>query len=127
MLQDDATGALQTFLEGLNEVEKTQLTPVLEELGIQGERDIQVIGTLAGANELLADKLGLAAKEAEKKTALDREAELASQSLGARLDILRNTWDAVILTMRESNGTMADVVDFTSQTIAVLFSLEGAN
>jgi TP901 family phage tail tape measure protein len=77
--EDDATGAVTTFLQGLNKLDPAQQMQVLDDLGLTGEEVARIVLQLAGNTDMLTKSLDDAAagwtdandhmKEAEAKAA----------------------------------------------------------
>lgn len=119
----DAVEAFLAFVKGLKRA-GSDADAVLAKLGLGGEEVLKSIPTLAKNYELLAEKVATARKEYELNAALNKEAATANKTLDAALKRLGNTYTAVILQLRGSNGPMRQLVDLFSDVLVVLFGLD---
>ncbi len=104
--RDDASGAVQAFIEKLASVQQSggSVTKVLDQLGIKSIYQTDVLRRLAGAansagqsGKLLAEQLGYANDEMGKGTALLIEYQKRQQTAAARVEIAwNNIKDAAI-------------------------------
>lgn len=115
--EDDATGALLAFLDGLNELKaEKDLHPTLEELGFQAVRVRDVLLTLSGASDLVRRGFDLAATGWEENTALAEEAELRYQTFSSQISFLRNrVQDAAISVGQTMIPTLKNLIDRVSE------------
>jgi TP901 family phage tail tape measure protein len=79
--QEDSTKAFQILIESLNKLPADQVATAMGNMGLEGVRLQEVIGTLAKRSELLGRSLAMASDEAQKQTALDEEFNRAVVSL----------------------------------------------
>ena len=91
--KEDATGAFQSVVEGMSDVDN--LSVALEELGITGIRQTDVLKRLAGNTDLLSSALETSNSEWEKNSALSNEVANRNDSLAAKFEILKNNLVAV--------------------------------
>ncbi len=112
--KEDAVGALGAVLSGMEAAttEGSNMSLMLDELGISSLRQTDVMKRLAGNSELYGEAVSLANNAWTENIALQKEVDNRNQSMAARLDMLRNKVTAVA----ESVGTplvnaMLDVVD----------------
>ena len=104
--RDDASGAVQAFIEKLASVQQSggSVTKVLDQLGIKSIYQTDVLRRLAGAansagqsGKLLAEQLGYANDEMGKGTALLIEYQKRQQTAAARVEVAwNNIKDAAI-------------------------------
>lgn len=114
--EKDAAIVFQKFVEGLNKVGKGggNMIKVLSFLGLQGVRINDILGTLAKKPEVLAENMERASKAFEKNTALQKEFEIQTDSLGSELIILKNTFVSLLTLIGEE---LAPVVKFFGKII----------
>lgn len=88
----DAIGVLTKMGAGLEKMKDNgrDVADALSVLGLEGIRDIRVLGTLANNSALVADKIKQAGSAFEENTALQKEFDVQSKSLGNRLILLGN-------------------------------------
>lgn len=97
--QQDASGAVQMLIEKLGQLQAGggSITKVMDDIGIKGVYETDVIRRLAGAHGLLADQLGIGAKSYQAGTAaLDEYAKRAATSESKVKVAWNNVKDAAI-------------------------------
>lgn len=84
--------AIVDFVKGLGKVKESggDVTKTLKDLGINSIREIDTLARLAGAGDLLAKSFGIANKAWADGTALQKEADAASESFANQLKKLKN-------------------------------------
>ncbi|HES4050627.1 TPA: phage tail tape measure protein [Streptococcus pyogenes] len=84
--------AIVDFVKGLGKVKESggDVTETLKDLGINLIREIDTLARLAGAGDLLAKSFGIANKAWADGTALQKEADAASESFANQLKKLKN-------------------------------------
>ncbi|QCK38363.1 phage tail tape measure protein [Streptococcus pyogenes] len=84
--------AIVDFVKGLGKVKESggDVTETLKDLGINSIREIDTLARLAGAGDLLAKSFGIANKAWADGTALQKEADAASESFANQLKKLKN-------------------------------------
>lgn len=85
----EALGALLSNMEKVT-AEGGNMSVMLEELGIDGIRQTDVMKRMAGNSELVAKAVGKANEEWTSNTALQNEVDNRNASLAARIEILKN-------------------------------------
>lgn len=103
--KDSATDTLQVLLKGIAGADN--MTLALEDLGVSGIRQTDVLKRLAGNTELVAKGIGLANEGWEKNTALSDEVANKNDSLAAKFEILKNR---VIAVMEQIGKPLADAL-----------------
>ena len=90
--QEDATGALLAFIEGLQDAEQNgqSAIAVLDEMGITEVRMRDALLRAAGAGDVFRESLELGTKAWEENTALTNEAEQRYATMKSQLSILKN-------------------------------------
>lgn len=84
--------AIVDFVKGLGKEKESggDVTETLKDLGINSIREIDTLARLAGAGDLLAKSFGIANKAWADGTALQKEADAASESFANQLKKLKN-------------------------------------
>ncbi len=88
----DPMKVLQLFGGGLEKFEAKghDVTQMLAAFGLQGQRDLQVLGLLAKHNELVTEKIIQSAKAFKENIALNKEFAVQMGSLSSKMKILWN-------------------------------------
>lgn len=91
--QNDAAGAIESFIMGLNDAERNGKTAiaVLYDMGIKEVRLRDTLLRAAGAGDLFSDSLQIANRAWEENTALTNEAEQRYQTMESQMQMLKNT------------------------------------
>lgn len=89
---EDAAGAMDTFIQGLNDVERNGKSAVviLDELGITNVRQTKAILGLASAGDLLSNTIAQANTAWAENTALTEKAGIMYGTTEAKLTMLQN-------------------------------------
>ena len=89
---EDAAGALDSFIQGLNDTERNGKSAIviLDELGINNVRQIKAILGLASAGNLLSNTIAQANTAWEQNTALTEKASVMYSTTSARLTMAQN-------------------------------------
>lgn len=84
--------AIVDFVKGLGKIKESggDVTKTLEDMGINSIREVDTLARLAGAGDLLAKSFGIANKAWADGTALQKEADAASESFANQLKKLKN-------------------------------------
>lgn len=95
--KEDASGALQAFIKGLSESEEkgTSVTAVLDALGYTEVGMSQTLSSLAGGYGTLSKALDVGSESWKENTALSKEAETRYQTTESQLEILKNQFQDV--------------------------------
>lgn len=117
---DDASGALQSLMDGLGRVESSQAVGVLRELGITAARDVPTILRLAQNSDVLAESLAVAAQGYAEGTALGDQYSIISTTVAEKLNILINNFQQLISTVGQSAGAIGGLVDVAIGFVKVL-------
>jgi len=118
--KEDATAVFQKFVVGLNKVDKAggNQIKVLAALGLQGIRINDILLTLAKRPEVLAENLDRATKAFKENTALQKEFEVQTDSLGSEFKILANTFVSLLTIIGEQ---LAPTVKFFGKILKGIF------
>jgi len=116
VFEKDAAKVFQKFVEGLSKVSKGggNMIAVMSALGLKGVRINDILGTLAKRPEVLAENMERASKAFKENTALQKEFEIQTDSLGSELTILKNTFVSLLTLIGED---LAPVVKFFGNII----------
>lgn len=113
--REDAAGALDIFIKGLNDTERNGRSAVviLDELGITNVRQTKAILGLANAGDLLTDTLAQANRAWEENTALQQKAEIMYNTTESKLKLMDNAFIGVKVAIGDALtpalGEMAEV------------------
>jgi TP901 family phage tail tape measure protein len=90
--KEDAAGAILSFMEGLNQVQKSggDVLGILERMGLSGAQIDVVLLKAAGNTALFAKAMGMSAHEWEHHEALAKSAELSYETFGKQMMTLWN-------------------------------------
>lgn len=112
--QTDAAGAMASFIKGLSESESKgkSAIAVLDEMGITEIRMRDMLLRAAGASNTFTEALELGTAAWDENVALTNEANQRYQTMGSRLEILKNKANDLGIAFYESvNTPLGDVVD----------------
>ncbi len=92
LFEKDASAATLEFVEGLNKLNEQgeDVTPIIEDLGLEGIRLMDVLGRLASGQETVNEALEVGGEAWEENTALTEEAEKRYETAAAKLGIMWN-------------------------------------
>lgn len=95
--------ALIALLKGLDGVNKSggDTIAVMDELGIANAREVDAVLRLSGNTDLLSKAIAMSSDEYEKNTALSIEAEKRNETLGSRIEMLKNRFKDLMLQIGE--------------------------
>lgn len=128
--EQDAASAMVSFVAGLGNAEQHGMSAiaVLDEMA--GIGDLSAISTVAvsdallraaGSADMMADSLGVASTAWQENTALTNEAAQRYETLESKIQILKNTANAFMVTISDSwRETCAEFVSAGTQMIASL-------
>lgn len=111
----DAAGALDTFIRGLNNVERNGRSAVviLDELGITNVRQTKAILGLANAGDLLTGTLSQASRAWEENATLQEKAGVMYGTTESQVRMMQNALDEVMVsigdTLTPALGELAEV------------------
>ncbi|MGL5512815.1 MAG: phage tail tape measure protein, partial [Sporomusa sp.] len=96
---EDAAGAIVSFVEGLGNMDAQGQSAIktLDDMGITEIRQRDALLRLAGAGDILSESIKLGTDAWIENTALTNEAEQKYETLESRIQILKNTVDAVAI------------------------------
>jgi TP901 family phage tail tape measure protein len=128
LFRADTVRAFQMFLVGLNKIVEAggDVTKTLDQFGLADIRILKVLPVLATRHEDVARALQLSEKEYRANTALNIEYARAADTLGARIQGLANTFNAVITQQRDAKDTLVVLVDTITGAVAIIGGLEDA-
>ncbi|HES8531968.1 TPA: phage tail tape measure protein, partial [Streptococcus pyogenes] len=101
--------ALQEFIKGLGQLDKQgeSATKVLDELGLSGIRQSNMLKSLGLASETLGKALGISNKAWKENTALTDEANKRYETTESKLKMLKNEVNDVAI---EFGGPLVDAL-----------------
>ena len=102
--KENAAGAVQTFIKGLSDVDRTGKSAIqtLDEIGISEVRMRDALLRAASAGDLMTDSIARANKAWDDNTALSDAIELKYTSMGSQLTLLKNSMQEVSLTVYDN-------------------------
>lgn len=102
--KEEPTVAFNALLKGLNESSEAgkNMTGILDDLGIKGIREIDVMKRMSGAHELVADSMKIANNAWKENTALSEEAAQRYGTTESQLKILWNRAKDMAITMGDA-------------------------
>ena len=127
--EDDAAGAVMSFIEGLDDMSESGENTVaaLDELGLGEVRVRDTLLRMAGNTDLVTESLNIGTKAWEENTALTDEAKLRYETLISQLKILRNRFKDIILIIgKPLMDVFKDILDFIDPFVSKLEELAGA-
>lgn len=112
--QEDATGAIISFLEGLSTAEERGLTAIgiLDEMGIKEVRLRDTLLRAAGATDVFSNAIEIGSDAWEENTALTEEAEKRYETTESQLRIMWNRVKDVAISLGDSLApAIMDAID----------------
>lgn len=100
--QDNAANALQEFLRGLRDLEKSEAEAAIEALGLDAIRTGAVLRGLSSTVDDLSRLMDISRKSFEEASAADREFEERLKTVAAQLKVVRNRLVAAGIAIGES-------------------------
>lgn len=99
--KDNAAGVLRDFAVGLDKVAQRggDVTQALAYFGMDGVRDIAVIGTLSKKVGELDRAMGTASTGIEENTALNQEFNTALKTLNSQFQLVKNKTEALFISL----------------------------
>lgn len=99
--KSNASGVLRDFAVGLDKVAQRggDVTQALQYFGMDGVRDIAVIGTLSKKVDELDRAMGTATKGIEENTALNQEFNTAMKTLASQFQLVKNKVEALFISL----------------------------
>lgn len=137
--ETDAVTAIQAFISGLGKLDEQgeSATLVLEEMGLSGVRQSNMLKSLALASDTLTGAVGMANKAWEENTALTDEANKRYETTESKLAMMNNAFtnvkaaigDALAPALREAAEAGTDAfawaADFIEKNPWIVSALSG--
>lgn len=102
LFEEDAAGALTTFVEGLSELDRASQLGIFEQLGFSDVRVQDTLSRLASNPALLAEGIELANAAFEDNTALQNEANQRFETTAAQMNLLQNNIRDVAISLGDA-------------------------
>lgn len=118
--KEDASGALQQFLDGLGAMNADQRIIELEKLGLTGSEMQRVFLSLAGSTEMLADTLNQSSAAFAGNGALMDEAAKRAETTAGRIERAKNMFNQVMNDFGEQ--LLPLIVDFLEKGVIPLLT-----
>lgn len=125
--ENNPSKALSMFVKGLSETKggAKGVLKALDEVGIKGVREADTIRRMANNHKLLDGALETGSKAWKKNTALTDEASVRYETMGSKLQVLKNTFFNFLRTIGDA---VAPIVIKISDALTVLFQhLQGTS
>ncbi|WP_211295802.1 phage tail tape measure protein [Staphylococcus muscae] len=119
--ENNPSKALSMFIKGLSNTEggAKGVLKALDEVGIKGIREADVIRRLANNHKVLDEALKTGADGWKKNTALTDEASVRYETMGSKLKILKNTF---VNFLRTIGDAFAPVITKLADAFTALFT-----
>lgn len=120
---EDAAGALDRFIQGLNDTERNGRSAVviLDELGITNVRQTKAILGLASAGDLLSGTIAQAGHAWAANTALQEKAGVMYGTTESRLKMLQNAYNSLRITLGEQfTPELRGIMDAGTQVLGAV-------
>lgn len=132
--KEDSVEVFRAFIEGLGKIDQAggSSTEALAAFGLKGDEILKVLPVLAKNSNILADTFSTAAKEVNNATALNKEAANAFNTLNSEIQLAKNEFENLQVTLGEKLaptatsflGTIRDIIKvFTSMDAATIQSI----
>lgn len=118
--QEDASGAIISFIKGLSDCEKQGKSAigVLDDMGITEIRQRDALLRAAGASEVFSKALQIGTNAWDENTALANEAAQRYETLESKLSMMKNTAQALAIQFKDSiDGELRNAVDVGTDSI----------
>lgn len=124
----NSTDAMLKFVEGLNQAERAgvPLTKALESIGSKSEQLGMVLPVVVSNVSNMRSAIESARGEMGSASALTDQMSAKSQTLGARLEILKNTISEAFEEGKVFSDMLKSMVDFASGVVRAFFGMESA-
>ncbi|MCP4660979.1 MAG: phage tail tape measure protein [bacterium] len=126
--QESNIRGFQMFIDGLGRIGAAggDVAGTLGSLGLEGERAIAVLGTLATQSDILGTALVTAADELEHTTALENEAARGADTLAGDWQRLKNVAGALAVELGEGGvgSALRGIVQTTADVLRVFAGME---
>ena len=137
---DNAVGAMDAFIQGLNDVERNGKSAIviLEELGINNVRQTKAILGLASAGSLLSNTINQASNAWSSNTALNEKAAIMYETTQAKLTMMNNAFSNMKIAVGDAftpliagaatalTGLMRPITEFIEKNPAVVQAVAAA-
>lgn len=122
-LSGDVSDVFLDFLAGL-QAEGANAETTLRELGVTSVRDINALLRLSQNLDIVSQSFSYANSGFENATALTQAFDITSQTLNSRLEVLGQSFQALVATLGESGtGPLKEFVNVTIDLIKVMTDL----
>jgi len=118
LFRKDAFEAVVLFLQGLSELEQSEVSQTLRELGLDSDRLLKVLQPLIANVDNLERSIALSNAELRNASALENEASRAFSTLDADLQILANSFDELQTSIGQSaNPALKGFIDLVTNAV----------
>lgn len=118
--QKDATSAIMTFIKGLSTCDEKGVSAIktLDDMGISEIRQRDALLRASGAYDTFADAMKIGTTAWEENTALANEASQRYETLESKIDMAKNSVDALAIAFKDSvDQELRDAVEHGTEYI----------
>ena len=130
LFSEDATGALQAFVNGLGDTSRNgkSVTQILKLLNITELRQVDTLSRLATNTDTFNDSLAVAKSAWNDNMALAMEANKRYETLESRLQMMKNAWSNVAIEVMDNlNPVFRKAIDFATGLARSITGQKGAS
>lgn len=130
LFAEDATGALQAFINGLGDTSRNgkSVTQILKLLNITELRQVDTLSRLATNTDTFNDSLAVAKNAWNDNMALAVEANKRYETLESRLQMMKNAWSNVAIEVMDNlNPVFRKAIDFATGLARSITGQKGAS
>ena len=130
LFSEDATGALQAFVNGLGDTSRNgrSVTQILKLLNITELRQVDTLSRLATNTDTFNDSLAVAKSAWNDNMALAVEANKRYETLESRLQMMKNAWSNVAIEVMDNlNPVFRKAIDFATGLARSITGQKGAS
>ncbi len=99
LLSEDPTEFVKKFAESFNGLAPDKLSNKLENLGLNSQEAIKVLGALGSSTQRLTELQTVSSRAFEKGESLKNEAEKKNKTTAAQMEIAKNNFQALAITL----------------------------
>lgn len=102
LFEEDASGAVQKFIEGLGKLDSDEMYSVFDNLEIKETRQIDTLSRLAGGSGEVKKAMDISNTAFSEGAALSDEAAMANSTLESKYAMLKNSIDAAAIRLGDA-------------------------
>lgn len=116
--REDAIGTYRDLLKAI--ASRGDAVSVLKDLGLASQRLTPNLLKLGQNTNVLNDALGDTRSEWQKNTELTRQYDIIAGTVSAKIDVLAQTWEALLVTLDTSDTVVGFLVDTLTNMLRVM-------